>query len=67
MPTKLEGEPEIITWYLRGPYAITVGESLHFQDDANDRSLVKTIAELVMEQIRGLAGESKLRMQLRKI
>jgi 1-acyl-sn-glycerol-3-phosphate acyltransferase len=67
MPTTLEGEPDVITWYLRGPYAITVGEPLHFQGAANDRSLVKTIAENVMGQIRGLAGESKLRMQLRKI
>jgi 1-acyl-sn-glycerol-3-phosphate acyltransferase len=65
--TTLEGEPDIITWYLRGPYAITVGKPLHFQGDENDRPLVKTIAENVMEQIRILAGESKLRMQMRKL
>ncbi|MBN1449509.1 MAG: 1-acyl-sn-glycerol-3-phosphate acyltransferase [Anaerolineales bacterium] len=67
VPTTLEGEPDVITWYLRGPYAITVGKPLHFQGDADDRPLVKTIAENIMEQIRSLAGESKLRMQLRKI
>ncbi len=67
VPTTLEGEPDTITWYLRGPYAITVGKPLHFQGDSDDRPLVKTIAENVMEQIRGLAGESKLRVQLRKI
>jgi len=67
MPTTLEGEPDIITWYLRGPYAITIGKPLHFQGDADNRPLVKTIAENVMDQIRILSGESKLRMQLRKI
>jgi len=67
VPTTLEGEPDTITWYLRGPYAITVGKPLHFQGDSDDRPLVKSIAENVMEQIRGLAGESKLRVQLRKI
>jgi 1-acyl-sn-glycerol-3-phosphate acyltransferase len=67
VPTTLEGEPDVITWYLRGPYAITIGKPLHFQGDANDRPLVKTISENVMEQIHVLAGESKLRTQLRKI
>lgn len=61
VPTSLEGKPDIITWYLRGPYAITIGKPLHFQGDANDRSLVKTIAENVMEHIRGLALESRQR------
>ena len=64
VPATIDGIPETITWYLRGPYAVTVGKPLHFQGNANDRSLVKTIAENVMGQIRGLAGESKLRMQL---
>jgi 1-acyl-sn-glycerol-3-phosphate acyltransferase len=67
VPTVLEGEPEIITWYLHGPYAITIGKPLHFRGDANNRPLVKRIAENVMEQIRVLAGESKLRMQRHKI
>jgi 1-acyl-sn-glycerol-3-phosphate acyltransferase len=67
VPTILEDEPDVITWYLHGPYAITLGKPLRFQGDANDRPLVKTIAENVMEQIRVLARESKLRMQMRKI
>ena len=67
VPTTLEGQPDTITWYLRGPYAITVGKPLHFQGDANDCSFAKTIAENIMGQIRGLAGESKLRTQLRRI
>jgi 1-acyl-sn-glycerol-3-phosphate acyltransferase len=62
VPTTLDGEPDIITWYLRGPYSITVGKPLHFQGDADDRPLVKIIAETVMEHIRALSRESKQRM-----
>ena len=61
VPTILEGEPDVITWYLRGPYAITVGKPLQFQGDANDRPLVKKIAENVMEHIRTLTQESRQR------
>jgi len=50
MPTKLEGEPEIITWYLRGPYAITVGESLHFQGDANDVRSSKRLQKMLWDK-----------------
>ncbi|MFZ5910166.1 MAG: lysophospholipid acyltransferase family protein [Chloroflexota bacterium] len=64
VPTTLEGRPDIITWYLRGPYSITVGRPMQFQGDASDRPLVTAIAETIMERIRALALESKTRMQL---
>jgi 1-acyl-sn-glycerol-3-phosphate acyltransferase len=64
VPTTLEGEPDVITWYLRGPYSITVGKPLQFQGDADNRPLVKAIADNVMGHIRALAQESKLRVQL---
>ena len=64
VPTTLEGKPEVITWYLNGPYAITVGKPLHYQGDANDRPLVKTIAENVMEHIRNLSQESRQRVRV---
>lgn len=63
IPTVLEGEPDIVTWYLYGPYAITIGKALHFSGDANDKSLVKTVAENIMENIRSLASESRNRAQ----
>ena len=66
VPTTLEGNPDVITWYLRGPYAITVGRPLHFQGDASDHPTVKSIAENIMEHIRGLSHESKMRSLLRK-
>jgi hypothetical protein len=47
--------PEVIAWYLKGLYTITIGKPLHYKDDANDRSLVKMIAENAMEQIRNLS------------
>ncbi len=64
VPTMLDGEPDVITWYLYGPYAITVGKPLHFRGDANDRQLVKTIAENIMEHIRRLSQESRQRALL---
>ena len=61
VPTEVNGEPDLITWYLRGPYAITVGEALRFSGNAEDQSLVKNIAETVMQNIRTLALESQQR------
>jgi 1-acyl-sn-glycerol-3-phosphate acyltransferase len=63
IPTKLEGEPDIVTWYLRGPYSITIGKPMQFSGDANDKPLVKRIAENIMENIRALSLESKQRSQ----
>jgi 1-acyl-sn-glycerol-3-phosphate acyltransferase len=63
IPTTLEGEPDLITWYLRGPYAVTLGKPLWFTGNAEDRSLVKTIAETVMGQIRALVQESQKRVR----
>jgi 1-acyl-sn-glycerol-3-phosphate acyltransferase len=64
VPTMLDGEPDVITWYLRGPYAVTIGQPLHFRGNADDRPLVKAIAETVMEHIRTLTHESRLRVRL---
>lgn len=57
-----EGEPDVIAWYLRGPYAVTVGRALRFFGDARDRSLVRKVAENVMGHIRALALESRQRV-----
>ncbi|MFZ5922025.1 MAG: lysophospholipid acyltransferase family protein [Chloroflexota bacterium] len=64
IPTTLEGEPDVITWYLRGPYAVTIGKPLRFEGNADDRPLVRTIAECVMEHIRRLSQESRQRSLL---
>lgn len=62
IPTTFEGKPDLVTWYLRGPYAVTFGRALHFSGDAQDHALVKTIAENIMEHIRNLAFESRQRV-----
>ncbi len=62
IPTNLEGEPDIITWYLRGPYAVTIGKPLRFSGDPGDKPLVWRTAETIMEHIRLLAHESRRRV-----
>ncbi len=62
VPNSFEGEPYLITWYLRGPYVITVGKALRFTGDARDRLLVRTVAESVMSHIRSLVSESRRRV-----
>jgi 1-acyl-sn-glycerol-3-phosphate acyltransferase len=62
IPATFEGEPDIVTWYLRGPYAITVGKPLRFSGSASDRPLVKSVAENIMAHIRALALESHQRV-----
>jgi 1-acyl-sn-glycerol-3-phosphate acyltransferase len=63
IPTTVDGEPDLVTWYLKGPYAVTIGKPLWFSGDSNDRPLVKTVAENVMQNIRALALESRVRAQ----
>lgn len=63
IPTVLEGQPDVVTWYLRGPYVVTIGKPLTFSGDANDKSLVRTVAENIMDNIRSLAMESRQRVQ----
>jgi 1-acyl-sn-glycerol-3-phosphate acyltransferase len=57
-----EGEPDIITWYLHGPYAITIGKPVQFLGDANNKELVNQVSENIMERIKLLAQESQRRM-----
>jgi 1-acyl-sn-glycerol-3-phosphate acyltransferase len=61
IPATFEGKPDIVTWYLHGPYAITIGKPLHFFGDANNNPLVRRTAENIMEHIRSLAQESRRR------
>jgi 1-acyl-sn-glycerol-3-phosphate acyltransferase len=61
-PAIFDGEPDIITWYLRGPYAITIGKPLHFSGDANDKDFVKKVSENIMQSIRALTLDSQCRL-----
>lgn len=61
IPATFNGEPDIVTWYLHGPYAITIGKSVTYQGDANDKDLVRKVAETIMQSIRSLAMASERR------
>ena len=53
-------------FYLRGPYAITVGRPLYFRGDARDHERVRDTADYVMDHIRKLAHESDARIRARR-
>jgi 1-acyl-sn-glycerol-3-phosphate acyltransferase len=57
----VNGKTEYSDWYLRGPYAITMGAPMHFDGDVNDHDHVKEAAHQVMLKIMRLAGESQQR------
>jgi len=54
-------------WYLRGPYAITVGQPTHFEGNAEDPEHIRHTSETIMERIRHLAHESERRIHGRKL
>jgi 1-acyl-sn-glycerol-3-phosphate acyltransferase len=58
----LTGKPTTGYWYLRGPYAITLGQPMQFEGDAEDRPLVQAISQSIMERIRALALVSERRV-----
>ncbi len=60
---EVDGEKETGTWYLHGPYMVTVGAALHFEGSPEDRALVLQVSEQVMQQIVQLSHESKLRLE----
>jgi hypothetical protein len=62
IPATFEGEPDIVTWYLRGPYAITIGKPLHFRRDVKDKDFVRKGSENIMQSIRELALDSQRRV-----
>lgn len=61
------GVPSEARWYLRGPYAITVGRAAWYQGDAGDRDHVRRISDVIMESIQRLAEESERRIQRRRL
>jgi 1-acyl-sn-glycerol-3-phosphate acyltransferase len=60
--SKIDGATAEANWYLRGPYAITVGMPMRFEGDVEDRQHVRNVTEKIMDQIRLLAEESRSRI-----
>ncbi|MBN1873031.1 MAG: 1-acyl-sn-glycerol-3-phosphate acyltransferase [Anaerolineae bacterium] len=61
--TQVEDEIAVGTWYLHGPYAITVGEPLQLTGEVEDRPHVRASSERIMQRIITLAQESERRMK----
>jgi len=58
----VKGEEHFGRWYLNGPYNVTVGRSLRYHGDVEDRTQVGKVGNLIMHQIIELAHESKCRL-----
>ena len=61
------GIPSEARWYLRGPYAITVGPPTQYEGNVEDHEQVRRTSETILEKIRHLAHESERRMHSRKL
>jgi 1-acyl-sn-glycerol-3-phosphate acyltransferase len=62
--SKFQGRSETGYWYLRGPYGITIGNPLQFRGDIEDRDLVRSISNTIMDAVNALAQLSQRRLEL---
>jgi len=62
IPSTVRGEPQVGHWYIKGPYAMTVGRPITFSGDADDRDLTRSVSAQIMRRIIELATESELRI-----
>lgn len=60
--SRMNGRPMVGYWYLRGPYAITVGQPMKFEGDSENRVHVRSVSGTMMEWITSLALESEARL-----
>ena len=58
----LEDRPSIGRLILSGPYAVTVGEPMHFDGSVEDRARVRQVAQQINGRIAELSCESALRV-----
>jgi hypothetical protein len=65
--TTVDGKQEIASWYLHGPYAMTVGEPLTFQGSPEDHEQVRQVTGQIMQQIAVLHRIGALRLAHRAI
>lgn len=65
--SKISGKPTEAYWYLRGPYAMTIGESMQFEGDVEDREYVRHLSERIMHEVKFLAHESERRTRRLKL
>lgn len=61
--TTVDGKTEVARWYFHGPYAMTVGEPMHFEGGVEDQGYVRAVSERIMQRIVRLARESEQQMR----
>jgi 1-acyl-sn-glycerol-3-phosphate acyltransferase len=61
--TVVDGKVEVGCWYLKGPYAFTMGEAMYFDGDVEDRPHVRAVSEHIMQSIAHLAQRSACRLR----
>jgi 1-acyl-sn-glycerol-3-phosphate acyltransferase len=59
----IDGEKATGLFYLRGPYAMTIGRPLYCEGEPTDRDRVCRTTERIMADIRSLATQSERRIQ----
>jgi len=59
--SRLNGQPTVGYWYLRGPYSITVGPPMQLEGDVKNLEIVRSQARMMMKWIKSLAQESEFR------
>ena len=65
--SKIDGDMEPSSWYLRGPYAMTVGEPVRFTGSMDDRDHVRQVAGQIMQHVMTLSrrGDARIAAQIR--
>lgn len=61
----IDGQLEPITWYLRGPYAMTVGQAQHYQGSLENKDQVREVTNSIMQDIGALHLRGNLRLAYR--
>ena len=59
----IDHDTEVARWYFHGPYAITIGESLRFDGDAEDRAYVRSVTDRIAQRISRLTQRSAMRVE----
>jgi 1-acyl-sn-glycerol-3-phosphate acyltransferase len=61
--TEIDGQTAVGTWYLNGPYAVSVGAPLYLEGDIEDHAYVRRASSYLMQCIIDLAHGSARRMR----
>lgn len=61
----IKGVHELGKWYLKGPYALTVGKPINLRKMTSSRVRIKKLSNWLRERISGLEKESTLRLNLK--